>query len=91
MKNPKSVSQAHDILYVCGDCELDNAKIENIIKDYEPEDGQIRSINYDGGPLGAWVNASIWNEDKQEYSYEWLYVAAGDRDNKQMVAQAAKR
>lgn len=87
MRHPNHVSKASDILFSAG--ELNRQKIETIIKDYEVEDGKIRQISYDGGPLGAWVNASIYRAKTEMCEYQWLYIAAGDHDNRLMVAQAA--
>lgn len=88
MRHPQSVKNAQDILFTNVN-KLNKKNIYAIIRDYEPEDGKIRQISFDGGPLGAWVNASIWDEKTEMYTYQWIYIAAGDHDNRLMVAQAA--
>lgn len=89
MKAPKSLKQAQDILFVPGNITLDHDNIQAIINDYCPEDGQIRSIQFDGmGRLGAWVNASVLDSNGETFEYQWLYIAAGDHDNRMMIAQA---
>lgn len=88
MRHPDHVSRAFDILYTLGG-ELDNERIQAILDNYdhgsEPDRDpvEIRQISYDGGPLGAWVNCDVSGQ------WEWVYVAAGDNENRQMIVLAA--
>lgn len=85
MRHPNHVSGAHDVLYVIGGGELDAERIQAIVDNYEQRDDvQIRQISYDGIlHIGAWVNCDVSGD------WQWLYLAAGDDVNKQMIAQSA--
>lgn len=92
MRHPKHVSQAADILYVIGGGALDRERIQSIVDNYnwadlpeeQQEPTQIRAISYDGSlRLGAWVNCDVSGE------WQWVYLAAGDEVNKQMIALEA--
>lgn len=89
MRHPAKLSQAYDILYTLGG-ELDRERIKAILDNYNSADWngeyptEIRAISYDGNKWGAWVNC-----DPGTGEFAWLYIAAGDDVNRQMIVLAA--
>lgn len=86
MRAPNSIKRAFDILFIPGEgVSLDRPMVHNLIENYRP-DSHIRAIKFDGSlQYGAWVNALIYDENEQDEVYRWLYIAAGDRANRQMI------
>lgn len=91
MTRPTHVSQAYDILYTIGGL-LSRSRIRAILENYNGPDmeqinpTQIKSIWYDGNRFGAWVHCSPGTDE-----FVWLYIAAGDDVNRQMIALAASQ
>lgn len=87
---PPPISMAYDVLFTLGGT-LNRSRIEAILANYNSANypgeypTQIRKIEYDGSlRLGAWVNC-----DRGDGEFDWLYIAAGDDVNRQMIALAA--
>lgn len=85
------ISQAYDILYTLGGT-LSARRVRGILENYNGPDmeeihpTQIKSIRYDGNRFGAWVHCSPGTDE-----FVWIYIAAGDEVNRQMIALAASK